>query len=150
VTARGPVRFGPRPALYVWTVVGLGLVVFPFAVGGDAGVFRRALLAVFLSLPFLYVCAEGWVWYTLDDEGIRSVGFLGRRFVPWDVVHEIRGRSTYGSGEGSARFVFQSVRDAHGRKLLRLTPWTLHRRDLSRRIRLEIRARRADRTDATS
>jgi len=135
-------RYGPGAMLYLFTLsfpaFGLLLILLTEDMPSTYVVLIVAL-AFLLHAPIL----KAWVWFEIDDEGIRRRSLFGRDFYPWEMLGLIQGRrAEIQTRGGPAEVLIQVVVDEQGLPLFRLPPWLAQRRKLSRRIREEVSRRR--------
>jgi len=130
----GPVRFGPRPIVFVLPLVAAALVAVFLLVTPSFYLVVAAAVLVLASLP-------GWNWFVVAHDGIYRVGLAGSKHVPWEAVDGVIGMRVSGP-RGAGAAVFQYVVDEAGRRLLPLSPWIRRRRDMVRLVVMTASERR--------
>lgn len=128
-------RFGPGWPVPLVTLLGLGCLGYYIRTEGAS---HELLL---LAAGLLALAWSGWVWFDVDEKGIRRRSLLGSSSHRWSEIARVRGRRVQAGGRGDV--LIQVVVDHHDHPLFKLNPWLSGRKDLARRIRQESLARRA-------
>lgn len=135
--------FGPNALPLIAAVLGVavtlaGLFALPYAPN-----------LVMIVYPALFICLGcamlagsvfGWRWYRLDETGIRRFGLCESKFIAWDDIGGVPGRTVWNPKSGNSAIVSDVV-DHEWRRVIRLGPWIRKRKELVRCIRQELAAR---------